>query len=97
MRAPSQLRLEAAALIERLSAEREGRWYAAEDIDRMIRDIDVAMNGGGAAKQAKLCDIYSQIIALTQGESPKCRRCDQPLVGAMGRFYCSKSCQNGDR
>lgn len=43
-----------------------GRWYAAEDIDRMVRDIDVAMNGEGAARQAKLCDIYGQIIALTR-------------------------------
>lgn len=39
-----------------------GKWYAAEDIDRMVREIDAAMNGDKAAAQAKFCDIFGQVI-----------------------------------
>lgn len=48
----------------------EGRWYAAEDIDRMVREIDVAMNGDGAAHQAKLCDVFTQIIERVSPDPP---------------------------
>lgn len=67
------------AMANRLAALRArsepdaGRWYAAEDIDRMVREIDVAMNGDGAARQAKLCDIFKQII----------ERVSEPEAGAV--------------
>lgn len=41
-----------------------GSWIAAEDVHRMVRQIDVALNGEfGAAKQAMLCDITAQVVA----------------------------------
>jgi hypothetical protein len=39
-----------------------GRWYSADDVDRLVRTLDVAWNGeSGAAPQAMLCDIVGQI------------------------------------
>lgn len=39
-----------------------GRWLAADDIYRMVRELDVEMNGlNGAAKQASLCDIFQEL------------------------------------
>ena len=39
-----------------------GHWYCAEDIDHLVRELDVWLNGeAGAAKQAKLCDVVAQI------------------------------------
>jgi|HubBroStandDraft_4_1064222.scaffolds.fasta_scaffold00042_31 hypothetical protein len=40
------------------------KWIAAEDVDRLCREMDVALNGeDGAAPQASLCDIAAQVIA----------------------------------
>ena len=39
----------------------EQRWYVAGDIDRLVRELDVLMNGDGAAPQAKLCDLVAQV------------------------------------
>ncbi len=41
-----------------------GDWYAAKDIDKMVRELDVAMNGDGAAPQAKLCDLVQPLLEL---------------------------------
>lgn len=50
-----------------------GKWYGADSIDKMVRELDVAMNGDGAAKQAMLCDIVGQIMdrlaALARAEA----------------------------
>ena len=49
-----------------------GNWIAAEDVDRLARELDVAMNGEeGAALAPQLCDVISQAtqrlkIELTQ-------------------------------
>jgi hypothetical protein len=43
-------------------APESGSWYAAKEIDEMVRDLDVALNGDGAAPQAKLCDLMPQLI-----------------------------------
>lgn len=45
-------------------AQKQGKWYAAEDIDGMTRELDVAMTGDGAAKQAMLCDLMPPLLAL---------------------------------
>ena len=37
---------------------------AFKDHQRLVRELDVALNGAGAAKQASLCDILSQVKAL---------------------------------
>ncbi|MDT0140172.1 hypothetical protein [Acidovorax sp. PRC11] len=34
-----------------------GRWVNADDVDRLVREIDIALYGSGAAEQAKLCDL----------------------------------------
>ena len=48
-----------------------GHWYAAEDIDRLVRELDVLINGeAGAAKQAKLCDIVAQVRRARASEPP---------------------------
>jgi hypothetical protein len=48
-------------------APESGSWYAAKEIDEMVRDLDAAMNGDCAAPQAKLCDLMPQLIErLTQ-------------------------------
>lgn len=39
-----------------------GRWLHADSIYQMVRELDVAMNGDGAARQASLCDILGQLI-----------------------------------
>ncbi|MDF2792282.1 MAG: hypothetical protein K0S85_35 [Pseudomonas orientalis] len=36
-------------------------WYAASDIDQLVRELDVLLNGEGAAPQAKLCDLVAQV------------------------------------
>lgn len=39
-----------------------GSWIAADDVNRLVRDLDVAFNGeAGAAPQASLCDVVGQI------------------------------------
>lgn len=52
-----------------------GNWYAAEDIDRLVRELDVLLNGEHrAAPQAKLCDIVAQFrrerLSLWKGDNP---------------------------
>jgi hypothetical protein len=39
-----------------------GSWIRAKEINEMVRDLDVAMNGDGAAPQAKLIDLMPQLI-----------------------------------
>ncbi|WP_426237400.1 hypothetical protein [Pseudomonas sp. TWP3-2] len=55
----------------------DGRWYAADDIDSLVYQLDVLLNGeDGAADNARLCDIVAQLRAevarpalrVTQGE-----------------------------
>ena len=39
-----------------------GNWINADDSRRLVRELDVLLNGaGGSAKQASLCDIVSQV------------------------------------
>lgn len=39
-------------------------WYAADDVDRHVRTLDVMINGEeGASPQAKLCDLVAQLQA----------------------------------
>lgn len=43
-------------------AFKEGSWYAAEDVDRLVRELDVLLNGeDGAAPQSTLADIIAQL------------------------------------
>jgi hypothetical protein len=41
-----------------------GNWIAVDDVNRLVRELDVLLNGeDGAAKQASLCDIVSQVAS----------------------------------
>lgn len=52
---------------ERLKVELEGYKEAQADKNRLVRELDVLINGEeGAAKQASLCDIVSQVRAALQ-------------------------------
>lgn len=46
----------------------EQSWYVARDIDRLVRELDVLLNGDGAAAQARLADIVAQVAASQQGQ-----------------------------
>lgn len=44
------------------AAPSEGNWISAVDVQRLVRELDAALNGEeGAAPQASLCDIVSQV------------------------------------
>jgi hypothetical protein len=48
-----------------------GSWVNADEVDTLVRRLDVAINGeAGAAKQASLCDIVVQMEAKTRADSP---------------------------
>lgn len=49
------------AALHDLGTPLEGYWRNGEDIDRLVRELDVALNGDGAAKQASLVDVVSQV------------------------------------
>lgn len=44
------------------SCPQHGNWIAADDVKRLTRELDVALNGGSAAKQASLCDVVAQVM-----------------------------------
>lgn len=55
----------ARAEIAALRAEREGEpvpnhWIDADEVDALVRRLDVVLNGPGAARQAKLIDLVAQ-------------------------------------
>jgi hypothetical protein len=48
-----------------------GSWVAADDVYRMAREIDVALNGeAGAAKRPALCDVTAQIKRAARERGP---------------------------
>jgi len=48
-----------------------GSWVAAEDVQRMARELDVAMNGEeGAAKTPALCDVVAQAKTQLRKTAP---------------------------
>lgn len=49
---------------EKKAAHAAGNWIDAADVDRLVRELDVALNGEeGAAPQASLCDVVGQAKA----------------------------------
>lgn len=50
--------------IKQLEAENVDYKEAHEDHKRLVREVDVIMNGDNAAEQASLCDLVSQIKAV---------------------------------
>lgn len=56
---PDELRVE----ITRLQSENESLKEVIADHHRLVKELDVALNGeDGAAKQASLCDIVGQVL-----------------------------------
>jgi hypothetical protein len=58
-----------AARLMRQGLELErGSWINADDVRRLARELDVAMNGEeGAAKAPALCDVVAQAIKILTG------------------------------
>lgn len=55
--------------VSEAEALKGGRWINADDVDRLVRELDVLINGAaGAAKQAKLCDIVGQVAEMKRQE-----------------------------
>ena len=45
------------------AAPATGNWLDADDVKRLVRQLDVALNGeAGAAVQASLCDVVAQVV-----------------------------------
>jgi len=75
------------------SAPNDGNWYKASDIDAMVRDIDIALNGEDAAPQALLCDLLPSLIARLAAPAPTDERAaliaDATLsTTSQGTFDC---------
>lgn len=49
--------------------------HVMEDHDRLVRELDVLLNGENAAKQASLCDIVAQVrnTKMSPFKKPTCR------------------------
>lgn len=63
----------------------EASSYPAKEIDALVRELDVLLNGEkGAAPQAKLCDIVAQ-VRLEKKKHPwiKCLHENGPLIAAQ--------------
>ena len=53
-------------VVVRGEAPIKGDWISADDINRMVKELDVAMNGDKAAEQARLCDIQSELLEIIE-------------------------------
>ncbi|WP_343734595.1 hypothetical protein [Acidovorax sp.] len=52
----------ARAPADSVTAPAGGNWIDATDVNRLVRELDVALNGeAGAASQASLCDVVAQV------------------------------------
>lgn len=57
-----------------------GNWVNAADVDRLVRELDVALNGEhGAAQQPSLCDVVGQVKTETA-------KLGRPLLAAPAGF-----------
>lgn len=59
-----------AALTPDGTAPAPGEWIAADDVRRLVRELDIALNGEGAARQASLCDIVAQVAGYASKHGP---------------------------
>uniref|UniRef100_A0A6M3MHP8 Uncharacterized protein n=1 Tax=viral metagenome TaxID=1070528 RepID=A0A6M3MHP8_9ZZZZ len=58
-------------------APTNGNWVAADDVQRLVRELDVALNGKeGAAVQASLCDVVAQVRSASA-------KAGRPLLAAQ--------------
>ena len=66
----------ARAPADSVTAPAAGNWIAADDVNRLVRELDVCLNGeAGAAVQASLCDVVAQVRHETAKRG-------QPLLAA---------------
>jgi hypothetical protein len=57
-------------------APAQGSWVSAEDVQRLARDLDIAINGeAGAATAPQLCDVVAQAVGIMEA-----RRAEFPVV-----------------
>ena len=82
------LHLETAAA---LRASAAGNWIAADDVNRLVRELDVCLNGeAGAAAQASLCDVVAQVRHETAKRG-------QPLLAAPAAGPSDSEDSDADR
>jgi len=74
--------LPAAKMVLELQAERDELQEVLEDKRRLAREIDVIINGDGAAAQASLCDLVGQIRELAKWKA-KHEALEKRIEGAM--------------
>lgn len=56
-----------------LKAQRDALVSCMEDHKRLVRELDVLINGeDGAARQASLCDLVAQVRAMLSTNNTKC-------------------------
>lgn len=77
-----------------------GSWVSKDDQDRLVRELDVLLNGeDGAAKQASLCDIVSQVrreqLSLYRGPHPA-PPADDEIEAIRARHEARKSAPDTD-
>jgi hypothetical protein len=72
-----------------------GNWIAAGDVNRLVRELDVLLNGeDGAAKQASLCDIVSQVASQ---HFVLVRRADVPSADEVEAIRARDKAYDDDR
>lgn len=67
------------ALAAAPAAPQAGNWIAADDVQRLTRELDVLLNGEeGAAPQASLCDLVAQVRAAKQAAPQAEQQAESP-------------------
>jgi len=56
-------------------AEKDGSWVRADDVSRLAKELDFAMNGNNGAVSPSLCDVVAQAVSLLnpKADSEKAR------------------------
>lgn len=52
---------------EALADTKNGRWVSADDVDRLVKELDDCINGKGAAPHPKLVDVVCQVRSMNLG------------------------------
>lgn len=73
-------------LFMRTSVSQKGEWIAADDYYRNVKDLDIALNGDGAAQRPSLIDVLAQVEQLRRElGKPILEVVKQPMVWIEGQ------------
>ncbi|QBQ72153.1 hypothetical protein HWC14_gp04 [Serratia phage Parlo] len=78
---------------------KDGYETAADDKRRLVRELDVLLNGDGAAKQASLCDLVAQVRREVVRFLPVAQHCHCCGTGevSLERVCHNKSCEQHEK